>query len=540
MKTYLKTIPLAVLITLSGCAVSPMDIWNMKDSATQNGESALKQSKTQLKQEGMLARIKGNYIGDDPIDMPSASKLPSVFFQKISISTKSSAFGSVTQAAKNIGIATGLSVRVNPDVDGVVSTTVQQQQLGNNNQALMAIQNANQINSKTPVRLDFDGQLLTYVNMVADSAGVNWEYVDGSLNFFRLATQTFTIHSANPGEISFTDSMSKGASATTGSTGTSNASANGSFSSTSSVSSAGNYSVWKLLTPVLTSALSTVGKISINEASGTVTVTDTRDALTRITKIIDKQNTILSRQVAIDVRVIKVALNDETSAGINLNAVYNSIQNGVTKNVLTLAAPANLASQSAGSLSFVMNGPPSLNGSSAAIQALNQFGTIASDSTSSVVTTNRVPAMTGAYATTGFLAQTTPANGGATTAGTGVPGLTPGSVTTGTFLRVTPTVRENDTILMAMSLDLSNLDGIGSAQTGSGQTLQQIQWANTDGTKTTSNLVLNKDQSMVTVGLVSESVNSTSNNGFSGASADGKKSKSIFVVIVTPRILRGL
>ena len=93
---------------------------------------------------------------------------------------------------------------------------------------------------------------------------------------------------------------------------------------------------------------------------------------------------------------------------------------------------------------------------------------------------------------------------------------------------------------MSLSIDLSTLLGIGSASTGSGQTLQQIQWANTDGTKSTSNLLLNQSEAMVMLGIGSEDINSNASNSISGASAAGAKNKNLFVIIVTPRILRGI
>jgi Flp pilus assembly secretin CpaC len=163
-----------------------------------------------------------------------------------------------------------------------------------------------------------------------------------------------------------------------------------------------------------------------------------------------------------------------------------------------------------------------------------------SDSTSTVLTTNRVPVMTGDFATRGFLASTTPAAGGATAGGAGVPGLTPGSVTTGSFMRVLPTIKENNTVLLNLSVDVSDLLGFGSATTGSGSTLQQIQWANTSGTKTLSNLQLNQGESMVLAGIGTDAVNANRNAGVAGASSTATKNKTMFLVIVTPRILKGM
>ena len=542
------------MLTLAGCAVSYGDIADMRDSKTKASESQIKKAATQLKQEQTLTRMSGNFLGDTPIDLPYAATLPPIFFGDISILQKGANYGTVAQAAKNISLATGLPVSVNPDVEAILpgsiappATAMNALPPGGNGVLLgspLPLANTSvpggafqtTANNKNIIRLDYRGQLLSYVNQVALSGGINWEYRDSGIYFYRMMTKFFTLSNISPGEVSVSDGMTKGGSASTGQTG-GNATNTGSFSSNSSVTMSGSYSMWKSLQAALDAAKSTAGKIVINEGTGTVTVTDTKEAVNRIKKIIEHENDLLGRQVAIDVRVIKVALANSTQAGVDLNAIYTSL----VGNTVSLLAPMTNTTSAAGSMTFKVGDPNSkFNGSSPALQALNQFGTIASDSTSTLITTNRMPAMTGAFKTTGFLAQTTPAAGGATAGGTGVPGLTPGSATTGSFMRVTPTIKENNTVLMSLSIDLSTLLGIGSAATGSGQTLQQIQWANTDGTKSTSNLLLNQNEAMVMIGIGSEDINSMAANSISGASAAGAKSKDLFVIIVTPRILRGI
>lgn len=555
---------LAALV-LAGCAVSQKDISEMKDAKTKASEAQLKKAATQLKQEGSLTRMSGNFLGDTPIELPYAATLPAIFFENISIKQKGSNYGTVAQAAKNVSLATGLPVSVNPDVEMIISAGAQAGQSGasaNLPPPSLIPPNGAGVSLETPlpmptlsggsgasvtqsqiatskqsvIRLDYHGQLLNYLNQVASSGGINWEYREGGIHFFRMVTKFFTLSNIAPGQVTVTDGMSKGGVASTGQTG-GQATNSGSFNSSSSVTMSGSYSMWKDLKTSLDAAKSNAGKIVINEGTGTVTVTDTKEAVYRIQKIIDHENELLGRQVAVDIRVIKVALADKTQAGLDLNAIYTS----VAGNTLTLAAPGTNTTALAGSMTFKVGDVNSkFYGSSPALQALNKFGTIVSDTTKTLITTNRMPAMTGAFATEGFLASTTPATGGGTSGGTGVPGLTPGSATTGSFLRVTPTIKNNNTVLMSLSIDLSSLVGIGSASTGSGQTLQQIQWANTEGTKSTSNLLINQNEAMVMLGVGDEGVSSAASNSITGGSASASKTKDLFVIIVTPRILRGI
>lgn len=535
---YFKYLPLAIGLLMAGCAVTQQEVAQIKQEKSDESAQSLERAKSQLKQESRMTRMGGNFIGDAPIELPYAASLPPVFFEKIVIRSKALEYGTVSQAAKNIALATGLPVRVNPDV--LIRTTTN---LPVNTGALnMPVPGLSGDNAADQVvRLDHQGTLLSYVKEVSNSTGIEWEYKDGAINFFRLVTKSFMLSSVNAGDVNTQDVMSKGGQATTGQTGGGLTSSTGGFNNATSVSTLGTYSVWKSIRPALESALSPVGKLAINEGSGTVTVTDTKDAVAKIGKIIETENTTLGRQVAIEVRVVRIDVSKQTQLGLNLSTVYSVLKGGNSKLDVTTTSQASQVSGSVGTMTFAAADPASrMYGSKVGVQALNQFGDVLSDATSSVVTTNRVPVMTGSFVTKGFLAQTTPAAGGVAGAGSGVPGLVPGSSTTGSFMRIVPTIKENNTVMLSMSVDISDLLGFGSASTGSGATLQQIQWANTSGTKTISNMQVNQDESMVMAGIGVDTVNSTNDAGVAGASSVASKNKSLFIVIVTPRVLKGI
>jgi type IVB pilus formation R64 PilN family outer membrane protein len=504
------------------------------------------QAKTKMKQEGRMTVINSNFIGDTPIELPYAASLPPIFFEKIVIRSKFSEYGTVSQAAKNIALATGLAVRVNPDVTLKIGAAQVQTQ-ANTNSAITALHQgaittlSGDISSDHIIRLNAQGTLLSYVKEVANTAGIEWDYKDGAIHFYKLVTKTLQMSSVNPGDIDVSDVMSKGGQATTGQAGGLNATTSGNFNNATSVGTKGSYSIWKSIRPALESALSPSGKLAINEGSGTITVTDTKDAVAKVTQIVDNENAILTKQVAVEVRVIRVDVTKQTDLGLNLNTVYSRLKNGSSALDVSTTSQTSLVSGSVGTMTFTVNDADSkFYGTKAGLQALNQFGDILSDSTSSVITTNRIPVMTGNFTTRGFLAQTTPAAGGSISGGAGVPGLIPGSTTTGSFMRVMPTIKESNTILLNLSVDISDLLGFGSATTGSGTTLQQIQWANTSGTKTISNIQLNQGESMVLAGIGTDTATSNLGVGVAGASSVTSKSKTMFIVIVTPRILKGL
>lgn len=545
-----RTLLLALALTVSACAVTPGDIEAAKAQKTQDIQAAMMGAKTKLRQESRMTFVKGNYLGDSPIDLPYAASLPESFFEMITLRPVGTAYGSVAQAAKNISLATGIPVRVNADVTAGTNASPSAPPMPTPLSTLTAKASELPSNHRHLVRLNFNGTLHAYLKDIASTAGIEWEYKDGGIHFYRMVTKNFTLSNLSPGDITLSDVMNKGAQSSLGQKGGESASNTGSFSSASSVGTNASYSIWKMLDTSLKSALSPEGKLLINEGTGTVTVTDTKDALHKIEKLIEEENAKLGKQILIDVRVVRLDINKESQAGLDLNTVLAAFSNsGALAKTLTTVAPGSQTSATAGTVTFVAKKPIYLGqgsevavdaGSAISTQALNQFGSIMADSTSSVITTNRVPAMTGAFKTYGFLAATTPASGGATGGGTGVPGLTPGAITTGSFLRVLPTIRDNNTILLSMSVDISDLLGMGSASTGSGATQQQIQWANTSGTKTISNLLLRQEESMVMVGIGGDTSISKSSNSLTGASATGATNRTMFVVVVTPRILKNL
>ena len=540
---------------LGGCAVTPAEVNKTKDKVNQEAEQAVRAGKTQLQREARITFVKGNYLGDKPIDLPYAAGLPSSFFETISLQSRGVGFGSVAQAARNIYLATGLPVRINPDVELVPMPAAGGKGAGAGAGAGAAAaaaptpKDANEapsasvvpMNNRMQVRLNFTGKLHAYVNEVANAAGVEWEYKDGAIYFYRLLTKTFNLSNISPGDVDLNDSMSKGGQASTGQTGAANSGSTGSFSSNASVGIRVAYSFWKSLKPMLESASSSLGKVTMNESTGVVTVTDTRDALNKIERIIQNETAVLGQQVIIDVRILRVNLDKTSEAGFDLTSVYKVLSaDGINNSSFNVTAPATRVTSLAGNLTFSLNNSLSrFNGSKFVVQGLNQFGTVVGDSSTSVITTNRVPAMTGSFKTVGFLAQTISVPS-TVAGGTSTPGLLPGSITTGSFLRILPTIRENNTILINMSVDISDLVDIGSASTGSGSSLQQIQWANTTGTKTIGNLLLNQEESMVIVGSSGENANARTNNGIGGASTSVANTQSLFVVIVTPRILKSL
>ena len=101
---------------LSGCAVTTVGVAEKADTATKTIEAAQVQSKSPTLNAPTpgLRRMTGNFLGSQPIQVSHATGLPARY-REVTLSFGPGS-GSLEAVAKNIRLATGLTVRVHSDV----------------------------------------------------------------------------------------------------------------------------------------------------------------------------------------------------------------------------------------------------------------------------------------------------------------------------------------------------------------------------------------------------------------------------------------
>ncbi len=566
----LLQVPAAVLLlALSGCAVTPALVKERVDQKTAEIDTATTKAREQQTQEPPLMRIKGNFLGSVAQPRPIGAGLPPAFRDiTLSYGTRR---GNLELVATNLRTVTGLSIRINPDVFAVgsasannsvarpVTAPVQAALPGippglasSNSVAFRPVPSATGLQapgapgvvdfaarnaasagnaSQIQLPLSFTGDLADYLNQIASMMSINWEYNNGEIYFHRNITRIFNVMIPTSG-VQYGDSMSGGSGSGSGSTSSGGA--------TSSVS--GTLNAWDSVLDALKSIISSTGRFSASKASGTIVVTDSRDVMEQVAKWIGHENAALNTQVSVDIRKITIALDDKSQIGLDLNLVYQKLNasSGAVDWAFKFGSPSSLTDGSAGNVGFNLTKPNSRwVGSNIATQALNGFGQIVSDVTDTLITKNRVPGRTKTVREQAYLASTTPATGGATGGGTGVPGLTPGLITYGTNLMVIPIIGENNTVSLELFDSQSNLLDISSVSTGSGATLQQINTPTLSREQISGNYVIGQGETLIIVSNNGSSWNSDANVGVTGASNSARRSKTMQVVMITPRILQG-
>lgn len=533
-------------LSATGCAVTSGSIAEQADARTaviaanQAAVAAAPLAPAPIK------RIRGNFLGSQPLAMDHSQVLPAIM-RDVTINA-GSAKGDLRDVARVIRSNLGLSVRINADVGAPDKSAAPTPQASGtpmppgrpgSGPLPASLPVTADLGARGDLPLSFKGDLADYLNRITGELGVSWEFVNNEIHIFRLLTRTFTLH-ISPGDVAFKDDVSTQGTSSSG--GNAVAVQGGQFGSATQSSSTARYSPWDSVKETVATMVSKEGRFVVNQASATVVVTDTKPNVERIARWVESENAVLNRQVSIEVREIAVELNSGSQAGFDLGLIYSKLNaaTGAPDWVFRFGAPSTLTDSSAGSAAVnIARADSRFAGSNVAVRALNSFGTIVLDQTRTVVTTNRVPGKLQDVTDRAYLAETTPASGGLTGTGSGVPGLKPGVVTYGDNLTVVPTIGENNSVLLQLFSTRSTLLSLDSVSSGNGQTFQQINTPVLGKRKNSQNFQMTQGETLVIVGNSAEAWNGRDQHSVSGASMNNTHKRTLSVLMVTPRILVG-
>lgn len=551
---------------IAGCAGNPAIkeiVYDESDKALTRGAQATESIVPKVKQERPLVEsVKGLYVPRKSIPVNSDLNLPPIFERNITAIYPGAT--NVSTVAERITKVTGIPVKIKPDVylkatslivagssapassNDTVVTPInpepgaplgQAPTIGPN--STTQAQTSQTLSDSTyaeTFELNYDGSLSGLLDRLSSRLGISWEYKNGQIELYRLLTRTFVLK-ANPGATEFASSLGKDG----GESG---------FASSSKVTMESQFSVWQSVENSVRSMLSTSGKLSVSQATGTITITDTKQVVESVAEYIDRENNILTRMVSLKVEILSVRLRDADEFGLDWDLIYRQINNGAQRFSFTLGSPTSLTSAQAGGIGFnilapIGEGLGQYNGSSAIFNALASVGRTNVVTTSSATTLNRQPVPVAITNQVAYLAETTPAQGGIA-GGNAVPGLKPGIVTTGFLLNFLPTVLDSNSILLQFSLDISELQRLGTFSVGSGVTQQAIQTPEVSGTQFLQRVAIKPGETLILSGydryFGQYDQRTLDRNGEPGlgGSRSGRNDREILVILVSPIIREGI
>jgi len=515
---------------LTGCAVSQGDVNRAYDAANKDAAKAMGNGADSMP---LVEHVSSAFLGDRLVPVAYEATLPAVFREK-SITFPANLH--LSKIATLVSDATGYPVHLSPDVF-IPREALNELAAGGGGKIGASASNVDPIYNQPG-----NGPVGQYLHGVTEDLGLDWNFDGATITISRFVTKTFMI-AAIPGTVSIKSTMSKGTDTSTGnqSSGTTSSAGGGntgSFSAVTSTGRDGKFDQIDLIRSELESLKTPLGKVTVNPHSRLVMVRDTKEAVDRMSALITRENGISTRQVAIRVRTLQIALNDGSQANLSADVVFTKISNGLQKYAVSFASPTSLAT-AAGSVGLSVLSPNApLSGTNAVLNGLNTFGKTIDDNTITKMTLNGLPVSVGSFETKGYLASTTPGSGSLTGTSGGSVGLQPGSVTVGDFVNILPSVNDHNQIILSYWSDSSKLNGpFQTESAGSGATLQTIQLPDILGNKDDQTIAMADGQTIVLYGAVTNHYDGASNNGIGGLGGAWNKSRTFQVIMLTATVV---
>ncbi len=293
---------------------------------------------------------------------------------------------------------------------------------------------------------------------------------------------------------------------------------------------------WAELPNTLKSMLSSRAFIKADPKSGIVTVTDALSNVERVEAYLRTFNNQLLRQVVLELEVLQVKFNDEYSNGINWSAMFHRAGGQFNIDIPAGKGPLT-AGGTPGSITF--NNTGDKRAVDIVVNALQDYGRVSTSYSSVVTTTNRMPVPVGATSNVSYVRQITA--GIVSTAGLTSPGgITPGVVSTGFSMVLTPVILDSNRILLQSVMQISSLKEIKQFSTGSGTAQQSLQLPETSQFSTLQRTSVESGNTLVLVGYENEQTQVDDTDivrGVLPVSKRGGRSKVGTVILITPRLV---
>lgn len=520
--------------TIAGCAVTPGEVNTTYDAGHRAALDALNAEPLPLP---LVEDVDTAFLGDRQVPVAYDASLPAVFREK---QVTLPANLGLKQIATLISNATGYAVHLSPDVFVPRESLVPREATGDGRTNGVA-GGAGRNSYEEPVYAQAStASAGSYLRNMTESLGLDWSFDGATINISRFVTRMYQI-AAIPGKVSLKSTMSKGMDTSTGNQSNGGGSASsdtGSFSAITSTGRDGSFDQIQSITDELNRLRSPMGRVVVNPQSRLVVVYDTKEAADRMGQLLARENTISTRQVSIRARTLQIQLNRGAQAGVNADVVFNSIQGGLAKYAVSFTSPTSLSSGGGTVGLSVLKPNAPFSGTNAVINALNAYGKTITDTTQTKLTLNGLPVSIASFQSDDYLRSTSPSVGSISGTSGGVPGLTPGTVTTGDFVNILPSVNDHNQIVLAYWSDSSKLNGpFTSASVGSGQTLQQIQLTHIIGSKDDQTIALADGQTIVLYGTMTDQADSTTNGGIAGVTGTWNRSQMFQVIMLTASVV---
>ncbi len=520
----LKKWGLLLLITLIGLAACHSAVYNQTEANVADvklkAADALRKSDASAKPDPSLLIKQGSYVDTTPVSLQSK---PSWLKNKVIIRGDQLPFSYYSRV-----IATGANTNI-----------------------LTKYQSG--LDSSVKITINYSGTVEGALDLLASKTGYVYSVNRNAIYWQAFVTRTFDV-AFMPGGTDYMmgkTSSSGGGGGSSGGSGQSSYYTSGDSSDSEYSSLSGKLSIWSDLDATIKQMLSPEGKVSVSQATTSVTVRDRPTYINLIGQYISNLNRNLAKQVLVKVQVLDVTLDNAFDFGINWALIAsgfnksNFVVNGNYGTPISITAltpqPAGQVVPQLGSLASATaaNKIPSYT---ILFNALNQQGKTSIVSEPRVVCLNNQVSVIRIIEQEGYVASIQNTSLGGSSSGTAAQNtvtsqVTPGTLTTGLTLYILPKILGKD-IVMQVNADMSTkikMDSFGPS--GS-----QIQLPNIRVKHFNQRSIIKSGDTLILSGF--RQVQNTANaNQFLESQALGGKASlqqnKETIILITPILLNG-
>ncbi|ORM84309.1 type IVB pilus formation outer membrane protein, R64 PilN family [Pantoea deleyi] len=384
----------------------------------------------------------------------------------------------------------------------------------------------------------FLGDAQEALNIAAGTLGLSVRRSAGRVDFYIQDTRTFQLAILNT-KVNSTASITSGAGTQLGAEGGTGGT-RGDVSSNQKTDYGMNSDLYNDIRKTVEQILTPKsGRYWLSDATGTLSVTDTPEVLDRVGRYIDYQNKVLSRQVQLNVQIVRVTQTSNVDRGLDWGLIVKSVTGfGATLGSTFAGAPNNAGSAGISILDTADGGAAKFSGSQLMLKALAQQGSVTMALNQTDPTANLTPVAYQLSKSTGLLtssSSTAVANVGVTSS------QTVSSITTGLFMTMLPFVQENGDIQLQFAFSYTTPPDVKQFISKDGNTRNDVADTATEGLARKVNL--RAGQTLVLTGSEQQNASSdkqgtfTPDNFILGGGQSGAKSRSTLVIMVTPVLL---
>ncbi len=366
-------------------------------------------------------------------------------------------------------------------------------------------------------RIFYDGTLKGLLDSISTTTGYGWTFADNTVTFSKVISKTYTIM-AIPGTNSYQNTLTNKNKSNENSgsgLGQSVSTGDSSADTAQTIKTSYQYDTYKEIVEEVKGLLSSTGTVSANQGAGTITVRDSADKIKLVDRYIDEINKKMSRQVAINVQVYSLELNDDIEAGFNLNALFENAD-------LSVIA-GNVSNLSNNITASIVSGK--LKGSNATLSALREFGNASQVTSASGIVMSNQPLPALAVSKHAYLASmsTNTTDYGQTT------DIIPGEVTTGFSMTVTPHILERREVILQYNVHLSSLEEMQRFSTND----VTVDLPQTTNRSFSQRMRMKMGQTLVLAGYAQETKFNNTKGGFLFGGKSSSDGKSILIITVS-------